>query len=80
MLEKPTARKLLPEAKKEFFAANTHSFVIHDADVKNEQVLGSKFNEEMKEGKIFSDRMKGDERLKDFDKLIDEINDSASKE
>ena len=46
-LSYPEARKMLPEAKPELVGVETSSFVIHDEDVKTEQVLGPVFNKEI---------------------------------
>ena len=52
-LNAPNARKLLPDVRPEIFGVGTSSFVFHDKDIENEQVLGSTFNKELAGGKIF---------------------------
>ena len=53
LINPPEARKLLPDVKPEIFGVGTSSFVFHNKDIENEQVLGSSFKKELADGKIF---------------------------
>ena len=49
----PTKRSVLPGVKPELFEVQTASFVITETRIKEERVLGKKFNEEIAQGRKF---------------------------
>lgn len=70
----PTKRALLPDAHPEYFGApETSSFVIHDAEIRNEQVLGHQFTKELESGRLMFGRAQKDERIEQMDSLIERI-------
>ena len=50
-LAMPESRSLLPENHNELFGVSTNAFVMTKEDIEKETVLGSKFDEEIKQGR-----------------------------